>query len=367
MKIISIIGTRPEIIKMSPLLEKLKIYFEHSVIHSGQHYDPVLDADLFRELKLPQPQIRLKSGSGNFVDQMSLIMKGLHQALSKEMPDFVIVQGDTNTALCGALVAARLKIKIIHIEAGCRSNNLEAPEEQNRLLIDSIAHIKFCPDKSSWANLNAEGKAKNSFISGSTTFDAIKRSIKLAPKDFYLSLGVEKNKYIVATLHRAENMEDMQSFMKKIDYLNWLSEYLPIVFPIHPRTQKFFKMHKIKLAKGIIQCGPLSHLVFLNLLQNCRFAVSDSGGIQEEAAFLNRPCLILRKETEWLRLVKVKKNFLFPDLTSKDYGLTSKLIYDEKFWLNTCKIPNPESKFGSANLVIKILKTFKRPSKKAVK
>jgi UDP-N-acetylglucosamine 2-epimerase len=356
MKIISIIGTRPEIIKMSPLFDLLKKNFKHSIIHTGQHYDPVLDKALFEELKLAQPKIRLKSGSGNFADQMSLIMKGLYQALLREMPDFVLVQGDTNSALCGALVAARLKIKIIHIEAGCRSNNLAAPEEQNRILIDSISHLRFCPDKASWKNLKAEGKTKNSFISGRTTFDAIKRSIKLAPSNFYLSLGVEKLNFVVATLHRAESMEDIKSFMEKIKYLNWLSDQIPVVFPIHPRTQKFLKTNKIKLAKGIIQCMPLTHLPFLNLLQNCRFVVSDSGGIQEEAAFLNKPCLILRKETEWIRLVKVKKNFLFSELSKKDYKLSLKLLNNDIFYKKTCEIKNPESASGSAVLVINRLK-----------
>jgi UDP-N-acetylglucosamine 2-epimerase len=358
MKIISIIGTRPEIIKMSPLFEIFKKNFKHSIIHSGQHYDPVLDSTLFAELKLPQPQIRIRSGSGTFADQMSWIMQGLYKALSKEMPDYVVVQGDTNTALCGALVAARLKIKVIHIEAGCRSHNLESPEEQNRILIDSISHLRFCPDKVSWQNLKDEGKTKNSYISGSTTFDAIKRSIKLAPLNFYRSLGIEKGRYIVATLHRAENMDDIKLFMKKIKYLNWLSGHLPIVFPVHPRTQKFLKLNKVKLAEGIIQCGPLSHLPFLNLLQNCRFVVSDSGGIQEEAAFLNRPCLILRKETEWIRLVKVKKNFLFTNLSAKEYKLSETLIYDDGFYSDVCKIRNPESKSGSSILVLKILKNM---------
>lgn len=358
MKIISIIGTRPEIIKMSPLFDLFDKNFKHLIIHSGQHYDPVLDSALFEELKLAQPQIRLKSGSGNFAHQMSLIMQGLYQALSVEKPDFVVVQGDTNTALCGALVAARLKIKVIHIEAGCRSKNMDAPEEQNRILIDSISFLRFCPDKNSWNNLKAEGKTKNTYISASTTFDAIKRSIKLAPEKFFSSMGLEKGNYVVATLHRAENLANLKTFSNKIKYLNWLSEHMPVVFPVHPRTQKFLKSNNVKLSKKIIQCKPLTHLPFLNLLQNCRLVVSDSGGIQEEAAFLNRPCLILREETEWSRLVKVKKNFLLSQLSSKDYKLSFRLLTDEKFYQKTCNIKSPESKSGSASQVVKILNTL---------
>lgn len=355
MKIISIIGTRPEIIKMSPLFEKLSKKFNHLIIHTGQHYDPALDTSLFNELNLPKPKIRLVTPPGDFANQMSSIMLGLMKALVKEKPDYVIVQGDTNTALCGALVAARLKIRVVHVEAGCRSGNIESPEEQNRILIDSISYLRFCPDKRSFDNLKTEGRSKNSFLSGSTTFDAITRSIKLAPSAFHQTLGVKSGKYIVATLHRAENLDDLKSLLKKIEYLNWLSEHLPIVFPIHPRTNKFFKKHHIKLGKNIIQCDPLTHLPFLNLLKNCRFVVSDSGGIQEEAAFLNRPCLILRGETEWTRLVKVKKNYLFTQLSPSDYKVSLALIKDDKFYLKTCQIKNPESKAGSAAFIIKKL------------
>ena len=360
MKIISIIGTRPEIIKMSPLFESLNKNFKHLIIHSGQHYDPALDSSLFDELMLPRPKIRLVTPPGDFAHQMSSIMIGLMKALVKEKPDYVIVQGDTNTALCGALVAARLKIRVVHVEAGCRSGNPQSPEEQNRILIDSISSIRFCPDKNSLDNLKKEGKAKSSFISGSTTFDAISRSIKLAPVKFYQTLGVESGKYIVATLHRAENLDNLKSLIKKIDFLNWLSEHLPIVFPIHPRTQKFFKKNHIKLAKNIIQCGPLTHLPFLNLLKHCRLVVSDSGGIQEEAAFLNRPCLILRGETEWTRLVKVKKNYLFTQLNRADYLLSLSLIQDEKFYGKTCQIKNPESRVGSSAFIIKKLKVAQK-------
>jgi UDP-N-acetylglucosamine 2-epimerase len=359
MKITSIIGTRPEIIKMSSLFMLFKSNFKHSIIHSGQHYDPALDQAIFDELKLPQPTVRLKTGSGDFSKQMSWIMQGVYKALLKLKPDYVVVQGDTNTALCGAMVAARLKIKVIHVEAGCRSNNLESPEEQNRIMIDSISSLRFCPDKRSWKNLKAEGLTKNSYICGSTTFDAIQRSIKLAPKNFYKSLKLETSNYVVATLHRAENLDNIDAFLKKIRYLNWLSEQLPVVFPIHPRTKKFLIKNKVKLSKGIIQCEPFTHLPFINLLQNSRFVVTDSGGIQEEAVFFDKPCLILRNETEWTRLVKVKKNFLLPSLSSHDYKLTSKLINNDVFYKKTCKIKSVDSKDGSAAKIIAVIKKLK--------
>jgi UDP-N-acetylglucosamine 2-epimerase len=355
-KIITILGTRPEIIKLSPLLDLLNKNFSHKILHSGQHYDPLLDKEIFRELNLPLPKIRLKTGSGNFAKQLNKQIKGIFEVLHKEQPDYVIVQGDTNTALSGALVAARLKIKVLHIEAGCRSGNINAPEEQNRILIDSIATTLFCADKKSYHNLVLENKTYKSVLVGSTTFDAIKRSSKISQVSTFKKMKLTKEKYLLATLHRAENMEDLEEFKEKIKFLNWVSSFMPIVFPVHPRTKKFIQLHNISLASNIIQISPLKHLPFINLLENCRLVLSDSGGIQEEAAYFNRPCLVLRKETEWTRLIDVKKNFLFKNLSDKEMKLTKKLITDIKFYRKIQKNKCPETKTGAAKKIIEYLK-----------
>ena len=295
---------------MSSLMHLLNKHFIHIIVHSGQHYDPNLDDNLFKELKLPNPQIRLKTGSGNFAEQITKQIEQIFEVLNKEKPNFIIVQGDTNTAFSGALVARRLGIKVIHIESGCRSGNLDMPEEQNRLMIDSISDVLFCSDKQSFFNLKKEGHQKNIFRVGSTTFDAILRSRKLMPKKFCLELGAQKNKFILATLHRAENMKDLDDFMQKIAFVNFASQFLKVIFPIHPRTKKFINENNIKLDKNVIAIDPISHLPFISLLSDCHFVITDSGGIQEEAICFNRPCLILRQETEWMRMVKAKKNFL---------------------------------------------------------
>jgi UDP-N-acetylglucosamine 2-epimerase (non-hydrolysing) len=358
-KIISIIGTRPEIIKMSPLFELLDKNFKHRVVHSGQHYDAELDTEIFKELKLKQPAVRLKTGSGDFSTQINKQIKSLYAILLKEKPDYVIVQGDTNTALSGAIVAARLKIKVIHVEAGCRSGNLGAPEEQNRLLIDSIASLHLCPDNKSYESLKAEGKLKSTHLVGSTVFDAVSRSSKIAPRLQCKKYEVEPNRFILATLHRSESMDDLKGFIKKISFLNWMAEFMPVIFPMHPRTKLYLQKNKIDLSPKILKIKPLKHLPFISLLKDCHLVITDSGGIQEEAAFFNRPCLILRNETEWMRLVKSGKNFLLKNLGNSDYELAKKLIMNKEFYNKARKKKAPESKGGAAKKIINIIKKMK--------
>lgn len=357
MKVVTIIGTRPEIIKMSPLLELLNRNFDHCLIHSGQHYDAEMDTSIFKELNLKTPDIRLKTGSGMFSVQMYKQMNGIEKALEKIKPDYVIVQGDTNTALSGALVAKRLGVKVVHVESGCRSGNMNAPEEQNRILIDAIADILLCSDKKSLNNLKKERNFERAVLVGSTTFDAINRSKKLASKKILHELRLKPEGYAVATLHRAEDMRNIADFVKKIDFLNWISAIIPVVFCIHPRTQKYIKQNKVQLSNNIITTKPLTHLNFISLLANSKVVLSDSGGIQEEAAAFNRPCLVMRKETEWTRLIKAKKNFLLKDLNQKDRSLAKKLIEDKKFYRETRNNKDIESKPGASKKIVSLLKS----------
>ncbi len=356
MKIVTVIGTRPEIIKMSPLFDLLDKNFDHKIIHSGQHYDPNLDKVIFRELKLKSKIKRLATGSGNFGEQFGKQIASIFAAMVKEKPDMVIVQGDTNTALAGALVAARMKVPVIHVEAGCRSGNLHAPEEQNRILIDGIATLRFCPDERTMNNLKKEGLLKNAFKVGSTTFDAIARSETLASKNALKEVGVTAGNYVLCTLHRAENMDQLKTFLEKITFLNWVSTKTPVVFAIHPKTQKFLKDNKIHLSPFIRQTGPLPHLKFVALQRDCRLVVSDSGGIQEEASHFDRPCLVLREETEWTRLIKAKKNFLFPHIGKKEKALTLRLIEDDSYYKKVRSRKCLENKTGAAASIVKEIK-----------
>jgi UDP-N-acetylglucosamine 2-epimerase len=358
MKIVTIIGTRPEIIKMSPLLQSLNKSFKHYLIHTGQHYDPELDKNLFQELKLPQPNFRIKLKNKKFPDQLAEQLIKLQEIINKIKPHFIIVQGDTNSSLAGGLVAARNNIKLVHIESGCRSYNPSSPEEQNRLIIDSLSNIMFCSDKKSFLNLKRENKDKNAILTGSTTFDAIERSLKLVPK-------IQKpfNKFALLTLHRSESMFNINDFKDKIHFLNWVSEQIPIIFPIHPRTFKFIKDNKITLSKNIKMVKPMSHLEFLSHLNHCHLVLTDSGGIQEESAYLNKPCVVLRNETEWTRFIKIKKNFLVNSYGSKTKKLVLMLINDLHFYKKNQSIKCPESKSGATQKIIEHLSLFKRSLK----
>ena len=360
MKIVTVIGTRPEIIKMSPLFDLLDKNFEHKIIHSGQHYDPNLDKVIFRELKLKSKIKRLATGSGNFGEQFGKQIDSIFAAMVKEKPDMVIVQGDTNTALAGALVGARLKVPVVHVEAGCRSGNLHAPEEQNRILIDGISSLRLCPDEKTFNNLRKEGQLKNAIKVGSTTFDAIARSEKIAPEKTLSEYDVKPGNYVLCTLHRAENMDQLEGFLEKIEFLNWISTKIPVIFAIHPKTQKFLKQKKIHLSPFIRKTGPLPHLKFVSLLRDCRFVVSDSGGIQEEASHFDRPCLVLRQETEWTRLIKAGKNFLFPRIGKKEKALTLKLIEDDKFYGKVRARKCRENVTGASKNIVNAIKDYAR-------
>ena len=359
MKLMTVIGTRPEIIKMSCLIELFNKKFDHILVHTGQHYDPELDNNIFADLKLARPKVRLKTGSGSFSGQLSKLSKQIEETYLKHKPDYVVVQGDTNTAFVGALVAARLKIKVIHVEAGARSGNVNAPEEQNRKMIDTISTYYFSSDKQSYLNLKREGRSKNLFNVGSTLFDSLKRSSKLAPKNAHLDYNLQKERFVLLTLHRAENTNDIQIFLNKINFINKVAKNIPILFSIHPRTKKLLRKLKIKLGKNIIIDKPLPHLTFLSLLKNCRFVLTDSGGVQEEAAFFNRPCLILRNETEWMRLINAKKNFLLKKLDKKALNFVEKVIFDDKFYQKIRSRKGAESVAGASRMIIKKLSQIK--------
>lgn len=359
MKIAVVLGTRPEFIKLSSFLREAPRNFEIISIHTGQHYDNNMSRNMIQELELPPMNYTIKLPKSGFENQLAKMSQELTKIFTHEKPDFVLVQGDTNSAMMGAVLGRRLGIDIIHVEAGCRSFDMRSPEEQNRKIIDSISTLFFCADKKSIEHLENEGITKNVYFSGSTVIDSADWAQgKESPILSQLNLSPEQ--YVVATLHRAENMEDLVEFKSKIDLLNKVAEELPVVFPVHPRTKKFLKEKGIKLDKGIKVIPPQTYLPFTYLLSQCRFVLSDSGGIQEEAAFFNRPCLILREATEWTRLVEIEKNFLIRKINRTTHSLIKKLIHQEDFYQKNRKIKAPEINAGATNKIIqRILKQKK--------
>ncbi len=302
--ILTMLGTRPEIIKLSPLLPLLQERFTHVLVHSGQHYSFELDARFFAELELPQPDYTLNVGSAPHGEQTARMLSRLEPILLDIKPDAVLVQGDTNTTLAGALAAAKLQIPVVHIEAGCRSFNRAMPEELNRVLVDHISTLLCAPDAAAVGHLLAEGiPAQQVALVGSTSIDACERARGLAGRSNIIErLALLPGAYLALTLHRAENTTP-EALPGILAALAELAAAEPVVFPIHPRTAAALQAQGLHLPPGVRPCEPLGYLDTLRLVGEARALLTDSGGLQEEAAVLGTPALILRQETEWQALV----------------------------------------------------------------
>jgi len=356
MKIATIFGTRPEIIKLSTLIPRLNDEFEQILIHTNQHYDFEMDALFFKELELPQPDYHLNVGSRTPGEQTGLMIEKIEKVLIQEKPDMVIVQGDTNSTLSGALAASKLNIRVAHVEAGCRSFNKNMPEELNRIITDHISEYLFAPNKESVDNLSREGIVKNVFNVGSLAIDSCLRNQSLSDKSEIINkLSLEQGNYIVATIHRAENTNNIDNLKSIIEALNEISKIVKVVFPIHPRTKKILNDNQINLGEGIIKIEPLGYLDFLNLVKNSKIVMSDSGGIQEEAGVLNIPCLILRNETEWTGLVDAGKNMLIGN-KKEDIIKKTELLLSSQESINKMKNAEYEQKTGVDKEIINLLK-----------
>jgi UDP-N-acetylglucosamine 2-epimerase (non-hydrolysing) len=305
-KIVTILGTRPEIIKLSPLIPLLKERSDHVLVHSGQHYSYDMDAVFFRDLHLPAPDYTLAAGSASHGEQTARILSRLEPILLSEWPDLVLVQGDTNTTLAGGLAAAKLGIPVVHLEAGCRSFKPHMAEEMNRVLVDHLATLLLAPDETAKHNLLAERLANRQIeIVGSSAIDAVRRNLYFAASSPILEqLELQPGTYLALTLHRAENtMPDrLPELVRVLDEI--ACEHI-IVFPIHPRTAAALRQQSLTLSASIRACEPLGYLDMLKLVRHARALLTDSGGLQEEAAALGTPALILRAETEWQYLVDV--------------------------------------------------------------
>lgn len=302
--ILTILGTRPEIIKLSPVIPLLDQRFDHVLVHSGQHYSYEVDAIFFEELGLPSPDHTLGIGSASHGEQTARILMRLEPVLLERRPDAVLVQGDTNTTMAGALCAAKLGIPVVHLEAGGRSFNRAMPEEQNRIIVDHISDLLLAADPIAEANLRSEGLPDERIrVIGSTAIDAAQRhSARSASAPILDQLELSPGSYLALTLHRAENTipEVLPGVVRA---LNELAEEHTIVFPVHPRTDVALKRQGLSLSPRIRICRPLGYLDTLRLVGAAQALLTDSGGLQEEAAVLGTPLLIVRNETEWRYLV----------------------------------------------------------------
>ena len=318
MTVAIILGTRPEIIKMSPVIraceERGVSYF---LLHTGQHYSYNMDAVFFEQLRLPKAKYNLDVGSGTHGEQTAKILTGVEKVLIKEKPSAVLVQGDTNTVLSGALAAVKMHIRIGHVEAGLRSFDERMPEEINRTLADHMATFLFAPTALAKMNLLRDGiSEKKIFVVGNTIVDAVcaYSEVKHVPLCHGVCFGLHfpKGSYILATLHRAENVDvkgTLRQILKGIELVHRRFG-MPVVCPIHPRTQKMIKKFRLSVPQGVKLIEPVGYVHLLHLLKNARLVLTDSGGLQEECCILKTPCVTMRLSTERSETVNVGANII---------------------------------------------------------
>ena len=343
--VVTIIGARPQFIKMALVSNALKkIGVKEIIVNTGQHYDNNLSKVFIEELDIPQIKYNLNVGSMSRVDQILTMLKRIEKVLLHEKPRIVLVYGDTNSTISGALTALKHNFQVAHIEAGLRSFNEDMPEEINRVITDNIADYFFCPTKTALRNLKKEGKRKNIYLVGDVMYDSIKaQEIPETNKKI--------TDYILCTVHRScntDNAERLKSIFKALSKIK-----KKIILPLHPRTAKALKMSKIKVGKNIEIRKPVGYLKMLELLKHANLIITDSGGIQKEAAILKVPCVTLRNETEWTETLECGANILAGANTSTILKAT-KQMYGKK--INT----NPRKLYGDGYAHTKIASILKR-------
>lgn len=300
-KVIIVAGARPNFMKIAPLVAQFKKNpkIALTIVHTGQHYDEKMSKVFFDELQIPRPDINLGVGSGTNTEQTAKVMLAFEPILQQIKPDLVIVVGDVNSTVACGLVAKKYGVKLAHVEAGLRSFDWDMPEEINRIITDRISDFMFCTEESAVKNLKNEGVPKSKiFFVGNVMIDTLLGHKKQADKSKVLSkLGLEGKTYAVLTLHRPSNVDSKENLAKAMSIARNVAKKLPVIFPIHPRTQKNIKNWNISMS-GITVTEPLGYLDFLNLMSHCSLTLTDSGGIQEETTVLGVPCLTLRNNTE---------------------------------------------------------------------
>ncbi|KZL93731.1 non-hydrolyzing UDP-N-acetylglucosamine 2-epimerase [Clostridium magnum] len=346
MKILTVVGARPQFIKAAAVSNIIRKEHKEILVHTGQHYDENMSKVFFDELKIPKPDYNLEVGSGNHGKQTGNMLIKLEEIYLEENPDLVLVYGDTNSTLAGALCASKLLIPVAHVEAGLRSFNMSMPEEQNRILTDHLSKLLFVPTKSALDNLKNEGIQKGVHNVGDVMFDATLNFKKLAEQknSIIKELGVKEGQFILTTIHRAENTNDISRLKNIVEALNECGK--DVVLPLHPRTKKYITDYGLNFNNNIKVIDPVGYLEMINLEMNSEKIVTDSGGVQKEAFFMSKPCITMRDETEWVETVENGWNRVVG--TDKHKILDSIVnFYPEK---------KQENIFGDGNASEKILK-----------
>ena len=309
MKVVSVIGARPQFVKAAAVSRVLRLQHEEVLVHTGQHYDYQMSGVFFEGLELPHPDVNLGAGSGSHAAQTAAMLVGLEQRIDAERPDWVVIYGDTNSTLAAALAAAKLCVPIAHVEAGLRSFNRRMPEEINRVLADHASDLLLCPSQQAITNLTTEGVSGNVHLVGDVMLDVLRwaepRAEALAPATLG-RLGLAPKGYLLATVHRAENTSDRESLLRIMGALNALDE--PVVFPVHPRTRRILDELDVRLKPHVALIDPLGYLEMIALVSHARLVLTDSGGLQKEAYWVGVPCVTMREQTEWTETVEAGWN-----------------------------------------------------------
>lgn len=339
MKILIVVGTRPNITKIALLYKSMAKEFGCLLVHTGQHYDKNMSDDFFNELELPEPRYNIGIGSGSHAEQIGKMLIALEPVLVQEKPDLVLIPGDTNSSLAGALIANKLRIPIAHIEAGVRCRDMSQPEEWNRLIIDRISDLNFCPTRTAQDNL--KGEAITSYFAGDIMLDNF---LHYKPKN------TQKDTHIFVTIHRQENVDAPDRLNEIIKALNIISLKHQIIFPIHPRTVKQLR-GKSTVKPKFKTCEPLGYTDTLKAISGASLVITDSGGLQKEAYFAGVPCITVSKYTAWPETLvnganclaykrtdiycraRARRKHFEPDLSLFGSGkAVSRIIYQLKVW-----------------------------------
>jgi UDP-N-acetylglucosamine 2-epimerase len=321
---LSIVGTRPQFVKLAPVCRAIEAHNEspgsrlihHTIVNTGQHYDREVAELFFEQMKIPHPHFNLAVGSGSQADQLARMLERLEKPLVAHQTNWVIIYGDTNSTLAGALLASRLGLPLAHVEAGCRSWDLAAPEEQNRIVADHLSKLLLAPSQNAMENLEREGigqtndpQGRRNVLVGDVMYDAVMQNLELAEKtapEVLSRFGVKSGEFYLLTLHRAENTDNPERLRRMLAAAGQFDH--PVIFPVHPRTAQVLAAAQIELHKNVTAVAAQGYLPMLALEKNAKKILTDSGGVQKEAFYLGVPCVTLRDETEWPETVKLGAN-----------------------------------------------------------
>ena len=307
LRIINVVGARPNFMKIAPVMHEMRQRpqrIDPLLVHTGQHYNESMSDSFFEDLEIPRPDVNLEVGSGSHSEQTARVMIAFEQVLLRHPADWVVVVGDVNSTMAAAIVASKQLVRVAHVEAGLRSRDRSMPEEINRVITDALADLLLTPSRDASENLLREGiDAQKIRFVGNIMIDTLYRNLERARgSSILVRLGLEPRGYCAMTLHRPSNVDDRETFSGILDALEVISERLPVVFPIHPRTrgrlEQFGLVERVRTRGSIVLTEPLGYLDFLQLYSNSRLVLTDSGGVQEETTVLGVPCLTLRENTE---------------------------------------------------------------------